>query len=53
MGNQEEIQKGRGLNLEDSEIVGTMGNHGIRRKIVRLKRIMKEINQKGKRSKIW
>ena len=31
MGNQEESQRGRGLNLEDWEIVGAMGNKGIRR----------------------
>ena len=33
MQNQEESQRGRGLNLEDQELVGTMGNQGIRRKI--------------------
>ena len=44
MGNQEESQRERGLNLEDQEIVGTVGNQGIRRKIVGLKIKMKEIN---------
>ena len=49
MRNQEESQRGRGLNLEDQEIASTLGNQGIRRKIVGLKRTMKEINQKGTR----
>ena len=40
MRNQEEIQRGRGLNLEDQEIVGIVGNQGIRRKIARLERKM-------------
>ena len=43
MGNQEESQRGRGLNPKDREIVGIVGNWDIRRKIVRLERIMKEI----------
>ena len=38
MGNQEESQRGRGLNTKDREIVGTMENQGIRRKIVGLKK---------------
>ena len=36
-----------------SQIVGTMGNQGIRRKIVGLERIIKETNKKGTRRKIW
>ena len=53
MGNQEENQRGRGLNLEDREIVSTMERQGIRRKILRLKRTMKEINLKGTRRQMW
>ena len=53
MENQEESQRGRGLNPEDQEIASTMGNQDIRRKIDGLKRIMKEINQKGKRRQMW
>ena len=44
MENKEKSQSGRGLNLEDREIAGTMAKQGIRRKIVGLKRTMKEIN---------
>ena len=43
VGNQEESQRGRGLNLEDEEIIIIVVNQGIRRKIVGLKIIMKEI----------
>ena len=53
VGNQEESQRGRGLNLEDQEIVGTMVNKGIRRKIVGLEVTMKEISQKGTRRQMW
>ena len=51
--NQDESQRGRGINLEDQEIFGTMVNQGIRRKIVGLKRKMKEINHKGTRRQMW
>ena len=53
MGNKEESQRGRGLNPKNQVIASTMGNQGIRRKIVRLERTMKEINQKGTRRKMW
>ena len=53
MGNQEESRRERGLNPEDKEIFGIVVNQGIRRKIVGLKRIIKEINHKGTRRKIW
>ena len=49
MGNQEESQRERGLNLEDQEIVGTMVKLGIRRNIARATIIIKEINQKRRR----
>ena len=44
MGNKDESQKERCFNLEDHDIVSTMGNQGIRGKIFGLKIIMKEIN---------
>ena len=53
MGNQEESQRGGGLNTEGQEIVGTIVKQGIRRKIVGLNRKMEEINQKRTRRKIW
>ena len=53
MGNQEESQRGRGLNLEDQEIAGIVVNQGLRRKIAGRERTMKEINQKGTRRKMW
>ena len=43
MGNQEESQRGRGLNREDQMTVGIVGNQGIKRKIVGIERKMKEI----------
>ena len=43
-GNQEESQKGGGLNQEDQTIAGIVGNQGTKRKIVGFKRKMKEIN---------
>ena len=43
-GNQEESQKGGGLNQEDQMTVGTVGNQGTKRKIVGIERKMKEIN---------
>ena len=45
MENQEENQRGRGLNREDQEIASTMGNQGRRRKITKLERTMKEKNK--------
>ena len=44
VGNQEESQKGGGLNQEDRMTVGTMENWGTKRKIVGIERKMKEIN---------
>ena len=44
VGNQEESQKGGGLNQEDRTIAGIVGNQGTKRKIVGLERKMKEIN---------
>ena len=43
MGNQEESQKGGGLNQEDQMTTDTIGNQGIKRKIVGIKRKL-EIN---------
>ena len=53
IGNQEESQRGIGLNPKGQEIVGIVVNNGIRRKIVRLERIMKETNKKGTRRQLW
>ena len=44
MGNQEESQRGRGLNPKDQEIAGTMWNQVIRRNIFGLERRINEIN---------
>ena len=44
MGNQEESQKGGGLNQEDRMTASIVGNQGTKRKIVGIKRKMKEIN---------
>ena len=44
VGNQEESQRGGGLNQEDQMIAGIVGNQGTKRKIVRIERKMKEIN---------
>ena len=44
MGNQEESQKGGGLNREDRTTAGTVENQGTKRKIVGIERKMKEIN---------
>ena len=44
MGNQEESQKGGGLNQEDRMTVNTVGNQHTKRKIVGIERKMKEIN---------
>ena len=44
MGNQEESQKGGGLNQEDRMIAGIVGNQGTKRNIVGIERKMKEIN---------
>ena len=38
VGNQEESQRGGGLNREDQMTVGIVGNQGIKRKIVGIKR---------------
>ena len=53
MGNQEESQKGGGLNQENQMTVGNMVKHGIRRKIDKIERTIKEINQKGKKRQMW
>ena len=53
MGNQEESQRGRGLNPEERGIASTMVKHGIRRKIVGIKRKMKEINQMETSRQMW
>lgn len=53
MGNQEENQRGRGLNQEDQEIIGIVENWDIRRKIHGLKRKMKETNKKETRRQMW
>ena len=52
VGNQEDSQKGGGLNKEDRTIASTMGNHGTKRKIVGIKRKMKEINKMETRRKM-
>ena len=52
MKTRKENKRERGLNPEDQDIVGTMKTQGIRRNIVELKRITKEINQKGTRRQI-
>ena len=53
MGNQEESQKGGGLNQEDQMIAGIVGNKGTKRKIVGLERKMKEINQIQTKRQMW
>ena len=53
MGNQEESQKGGGLNREDQTIVGTMGNTGTKRNIFGIEIKMKEINQMETRRQMW
>ena len=53
MGNQEESQKGGGLNQEDQMIAGIMGNEGTKRKIVGLERKLKEITQMETRRQMW
>ena len=52
MVNQEKSTRGRGLNLEDQEIYGTLVKQGIRRKIVGLEKKM-ERKKKGTRRKMW
>ena len=42
--NQEESQRGGGLNQEDRTIAGIVGNQGTKRNIFGLERKMKEIN---------
>ena len=51
--NQEESQKGGGLNQEDQMIASIVGNQGTKRKIVGLERKMKEINQMETRRQMW
>lgn len=53
MGNQEESQKGRGLNREDQMTAGIVGNQGIKRKIARLERKMKGKSKMETRRQIW
>ena len=53
MGNQEESQRGGGLNREDQMIAGTVGNQGTKRKIAGLERKMKEINQMETKRQMW
>ena len=53
VGNQEESQKGGGLNQEDRMTAVTMGNQGTKRKIVGIERKMKEINQMETRRQMW
>ena len=52
MGNQEESQRGRGLNQEDQIISSIVGKQGIRRNIFEIERKMKEIHQNGTRSQM-
>ena len=53
MGNQEESQKGGGLNQEDRTIAGIMGNQGTKRNIFGIEIKMKEINQMETRRQMW
>ena len=53
MGNQEESQKGGGLNQEDQMIASIVGNQGTKRKIVGLDRKMKQINQMQTKRQMW
>lgn len=53
MGNQEENQREKSLNLKDQKIVATMGNQGMRRNIDSLGRTMKKITKKEARRKMW
>ena len=53
VGNQEESQKGGGLNQEDQMIAGIVRNQGTKRKIVGLERNMKEINQMQTKRQMW
>ena len=53
VGNQEETQKGGGLNREDRTTAGTVENQGTKIKIVRIERKMKEINQMETRRQMW
>ena len=43
MENQEESQRGGGINREDRMTIGIVGNQGIKRKISGIERKMKEI----------
>ena len=53
MGNQEESQRGGGLNHENQMTIGIVGNQGIKRNIFGIERKMKEINQMETRRKMW
>ena len=53
MGNQEESQKGGGLNRKDQTTAGTVENQGVERKIVGIERKTKEINQMETRRQMW
>ena len=53
MGNQEESQRGGGLNREDQMTTGTVVKMGIKRKTSELERKMKEKNQMETRRQMW
>ena len=53
MGNQEESQRGGGLNQEDQMTVGTVGNQSTKRKMFGIEIKMKEINQMETRRQMW
>ena len=53
VGNQEESQRGGGLNQEERMIAGIVGNQGTKRNIVGLERKMKQINQMETRRQMW
>ena len=53
VGNQKESQRGRGINREDQKTIGTVGNQGIRRKIVGLERTIKEESKMETRRQMW
>ena len=53
MENQEESQKGGGLNRDDKTTDGTMGNQGIRRKIIGLEIKMNRKSKMETRMQMW
>ena len=53
MVNQEESQRGGGLNREDWMIVGIVEYEGIRRNIARFERTMEETNKMETRRQMW